>query len=51
MERFYSHRDAKDGVLFTGRSDDPVDPAIDNFEPGIYVMIDSAQTDDLLDRD
>ena len=51
MERFYSHRDAKDGMLFTGKSTDPVDPARDNYEPGLYVMVDSSQTDDVLDRD
>ena len=43
--------DAHDGVLFTGKSTDPVDTAKDNFEPGIYPFVDVAQTDDMLDRD
>ena len=51
MERFYGHRDAKDGLIFTGASEDPIDPGKDNYEPGIYPMVDNAQTDDLLDRD
>lgn len=51
MKRFYSHRDAIDGMIFTGKSDDPTDDATDNFEPGLYLMVDVAQSDDVLDRD
>ena len=51
LDRFYTSRDAKDGVIFTGKSDDPIDPAADNYEPGMYEFIEVAQTDDLFDRD
>ena len=45
MERFSRIVDVHDGVLFTGKSIDPVDKAKDNFEPGIYPFVDVAQTD------
>ena len=51
FERFFGHRDAVDGMLYTGKSDDPIDPATDNFEPGLAKMVDVAQSDDTLDRD
>jgi hypothetical protein len=51
LSRFYASRDAKDGMLYTGKSDDPTDKGADNFEPGIYKMVDVAQSDDVLDRD
>lgn len=51
MERFYAHRDAVDGVLYTGKSDDPIDDGKDNFEPGLYLFVQSVQSDDMLDRD
>jgi hypothetical protein len=51
MDRFYVQRDAKDGVIFTGKSDDPIDPAKDNYEPGLYEFVDLAQLDDTFDRD
>lgn len=51
LNRFSSHRDAVDGVLYTGKSDDPNDDSVDNFEPGLALMVDVAQSDDMLDRD
>lgn len=51
LDRFASHIDAHDGVLFTGTSDDPIDPAKDNYEPGLYLFVEGVQTDDMLDRD
>jgi len=51
MDRFYGHRDAIDGMIYTGKSDDPIDPAVDNYEPGLLRMVDVAQSDDMLDRD
>jgi hypothetical protein len=51
LQRFGSHRDAVDGMLYTGKSTDPNDDAVDNFEPGLVRMVDVAQSDDMLDRD
>ena len=51
MHRFWGVVDAKDGVLYTGTSDDPIDDGKDNYEPGAYEFIEVSQTDDLLNRD
>ena len=51
LQRFFGHRDAVDGMLYTGKSTDPTDDAVDNFEPGLVAMVDVAQSDDMLDRD
>lgn len=51
LKRFGAHRDAIDGMLYTGKSTDPDDDAADNYEPGLVCMVDVAQSDDMLDRD